>query len=47
MVSPVASRQFDVCGADSRPRSTKTLLASMARNCGANPWFEPTKVATS
>ena len=30
MVSPVAVRQFDVCGNDSKPRSTRTLLASIA-----------------
>ena len=42
MVSPVAGRQFDVCGVESSPRSTSTLLASIARNCGAKPWSEDT-----
>ena len=37
IVSPVAGRQLEVCGRDSRPRSTSTLLASIAANCGAKP----------
>ncbi len=44
IVSATAVRQFDVCGVDSRPRSTSTLLASIAANCGANPWSDDTNV---
>jgi hypothetical protein len=44
MVSPVAGRQFEVCGLERRPRSTSTLLASIARNCGAKPWSEETSL---
>ncbi len=47
MVSPVAVRQLDVCGCESSPRSTRTLLASIARNCGAKPWSDPTNVVGS
>ena len=47
MVSPVAGRQLEVCGLESSPRSTSTLLASMARNCGAKPWSDATKVVGS
>ena len=47
MVSPVAGRQFDVCGLESRPNSTSGWLASMARNCGAKPWSEDTNVVGS
>ena len=44
LVSPAASRQFPVCTFDNSPSSTSGLLASMARNCGAKPWSEPTNV---
>jgi hypothetical protein len=47
IVSPVAGRQFEVCGRDSRPMSTSGWLASTARNWGAKPWSDATKVTGS
>ncbi len=47
IVSPVAGRQFDVCGRESSPSSTSGWLASIARNCGAKPWSEATNVVGS